>query len=91
MPDYVRGVVPGAVFTAYVEAGIVPDPNYADNIYKVDETFYNRRYGIVRSLNFRHLIQQVSVFGFILIIPTVSQISILMEKKYRERRHPLKM
>ena len=47
--------------------------------------------GIVRSLNFRHLIQQVSVFGFILIIPTVSQISILMEKKYRERRHPLKM
>ena len=42
MPDYVRGVVPGAVFTAYVEAGIVPDPNYADNIYKVDETFYNR-------------------------------------------------
>ena len=42
MPDYVKGVVPGAVFTAYVEAGIVPDPNYADNIYKVDETFYNR-------------------------------------------------
>ena len=42
MPDYVKGVVPGAVFTAYVEAGIVPDPNYADNIYKVDEAFYNR-------------------------------------------------
>ena len=30
MPDYVKGVVPGVVFTAYVEAGIVPDPNYAD-------------------------------------------------------------
>ena len=42
MSDYVKGVVPGTVFTAYVEAGIVPDPNYADNIYKVDETFYNR-------------------------------------------------
>ena len=91
MPDYVKGVVPGAVFTAYVEAGIVPDPNYADNIYKVDETFITVLSSIVRSLNFRHLIQQVSVFGFILIIPTVSQISILMEKKYRERRHPLKM
>ena len=42
MSDYVKGVVPGTVFTAYVEAGIVSDPNYADNIYKVDETFYNR-------------------------------------------------
>lgn len=42
MPDYVKGVVPGTVFTAYVEAGRVPDPDYADNIYKVDETFYNR-------------------------------------------------
>lgn len=42
MPDYVKGVVPGTVFTAYVDAGIVPDPNYADHIYKVDETFYNR-------------------------------------------------
>ena len=42
MSEYVKGVVPGTVFTAYVEAGIVPDPNYADNIYKVDETFYNR-------------------------------------------------
>ena len=42
MPDYVKGVVPGTVFTSYVEAGIVPDPNYADNIYQVDETFFNR-------------------------------------------------
>ena len=41
MSGFVKGVVPGTVFTAYVEAGIVPDPNYADNIYKVDETFYN--------------------------------------------------
>ncbi|MDR2087425.1 MAG: T9SS type A sorting domain-containing protein [Dysgonamonadaceae bacterium] len=39
---YVKGVVPGTVFTAYVEAGIVPDPNYGDNIYQVDESFYNR-------------------------------------------------
>lgn len=42
MPGSVKGVVPGAVFTAYVEAGKVPDPNYAGNIYKVDESYYNR-------------------------------------------------
>ncbi|MFT3903018.1 MAG: glycoside hydrolase family 2 TIM barrel-domain containing protein [Niabella sp.] len=39
---YVNGVVPGTVFTAYVDAGIVSDPNYADNIYKVDESLFNR-------------------------------------------------
>mgnify|MGYP000674162980 CR=1 FL=1 len=49
MSDYVKGVVPGTVFTAYVEAGIVPDPNYADNIYKVDETFITVLSGIVRN------------------------------------------
>ena len=42
MTESVKGIVPGAVFTAYVEAGIVPDPDYSDNIYKVDETYYNR-------------------------------------------------
>lgn len=42
MSGYVKGVVPAPVFTSYVEAGLVPDPNYADNIYQVDETYYNR-------------------------------------------------
>lgn len=42
MENCVQGVVPGIVFTAYVESGKEQDPNYADNIYKVDETFYNR-------------------------------------------------
>lgn len=42
IPDFVKGVVPGAIFTAYVEEGLVPDPNYADNIYKVDDMFFNR-------------------------------------------------
>lgn len=42
MRDSVEGVVPGVVFTAYVEAGLEKDPNFADNIYRVDETFYNR-------------------------------------------------
>ncbi|MDR2058437.1 MAG: T9SS type A sorting domain-containing protein [Dysgonamonadaceae bacterium] len=39
---YVKGVVPGTVFTAYVEAGLAADPNYGDNIYLEDESFYNR-------------------------------------------------
>jgi len=42
MRDYVKGVVPGVVFTAYVNAGKEKDPDYADNIWKVDESFYNR-------------------------------------------------
>lgn len=42
MGEYVKGVVPGIVFTAYVEAGLEKDPNFADNIHQVDETFYNR-------------------------------------------------
>lgn len=42
MHDYVKGVVPGVVFTAYVNAGMVPDPDFGNNIYKVDEAFYNR-------------------------------------------------
>lgn len=42
MNDFVNGIVPGVVFAAYVEAGILPDPNFADNIYKVDEGLFNR-------------------------------------------------
>lgn len=42
IPDYVKGIVPGVVFSAYVGAGLEKDPNYSDNIYKVDESFYNR-------------------------------------------------
>ncbi|MFD1769806.1 galactose-binding domain-containing protein [Sphingobacterium suaedae] len=38
----IKAVVPGVVFTSYVEAGKVPDPDYADNIHRVDETFFNR-------------------------------------------------
>ena len=38
----VPGVVPGGVFTAYVDAGKEKDPNFGDNIYRVDETFYSR-------------------------------------------------
>ena len=40
----VQGVVPGTVFTAYVEAGLVENPDYADNIYRVDESQFNKPY-----------------------------------------------
>ncbi len=38
----VAAVVPGVVFTSYVEAGREENPEYADNIYRVDERKYNR-------------------------------------------------
>ena len=40
--SWIDAVVPGAVFTSYVQAGLEKDPNYADNIYKVDQRKYNR-------------------------------------------------
>ncbi|UII19544.1 discoidin domain-containing protein [Fulvivirga ligni] len=48
-PDYntdgwVKAVVPGAVFTSYVEAGIEKDPNFGDNIYQVDKKLYDRNF-----------------------------------------------
>ncbi len=42
--DWVNAVVPGAVFTSYVNAGIEKDPNYGDNIYNVDKSKYNRNF-----------------------------------------------
>lgn len=42
LSNAVKGVVPGVVFTAYVEAGKEKCPEYGDNIYQVDETLYNR-------------------------------------------------
>lgn len=40
--DWVPGIVPGTVFYAYVKAGKESDPDYGDNIYKVDKSKYNR-------------------------------------------------
>ena len=47
LPEHVAGVVPGTVFTAYVSAGKEACPEYGDNIYKVDESKYNRPYWYV--------------------------------------------
>src|ERR1700744_3686280 len=41
---WVKATVPGTVFADYVTAGIEKDPNYGDNIYKVDKAKYNRNF-----------------------------------------------
>lgn len=41
---WIDAKVPGTVFTAYVDAGLEPDPNYGDNIYHMDEKKYNCPY-----------------------------------------------
>jgi hypothetical protein len=40
--NWIDAVVPGTVFYSYVKAGKEKDPDYADNIYKVDKAKYNR-------------------------------------------------
>ena len=42
--DYVPGIVPGTVFSAYVAAGKEDDPGWGDNIYNVDESKYNQSF-----------------------------------------------
>lgn len=40
----VSGIVPGTVFTAYVEAGHEKDPNFGDNIHCVERDKYDRSF-----------------------------------------------
>ena len=42
--DWLPAQVPGTVFGSYVLAGKEKDPNYADNIYKVDIKKYDRNF-----------------------------------------------
>lgn len=44
LDKWIPAIVPGTVFTAYVEAGLEKDPNFGDNIYKVDKAKYNRNF-----------------------------------------------
>ena len=39
-----KGIVPGTVFSAFVAAGVEKDPNFGDNIYKVDRSKYDRNF-----------------------------------------------
>jgi len=42
--SWIKAIVPGTVFYSYVVAGKESNPDYADNIYKVDKAKYNRPY-----------------------------------------------
>jgi len=42
--SWVNAVVPGTVFNSYVLAGLEKDPNFGDNIYKVDRSKYDRSF-----------------------------------------------
>jgi len=41
---WVNAIVPGTVFSSYVAAGLEKDPNFGDNIYKVDKSKYDRNF-----------------------------------------------
>lgn len=41
---WVKAIVPGTVFASYVAAGVEKDPNFGDNIYKVDKKKYDRNF-----------------------------------------------
>ncbi|OJV42854.1 MAG: hypothetical protein BGO29_06715 [Bacteroidales bacterium 36-12] len=41
---WVPATVPGTYFVDFVNAGYEADPNYGDNIYRVDETKYNKQF-----------------------------------------------
>jgi len=40
--DWIIATVPGTVFTSFVNQGLEEDPNYGDNIYRVDKKRYNK-------------------------------------------------
>jgi hypothetical protein len=42
--SWVKATVPGTVFGDYVNAGLEKDPNFGDNIYKIDKSKYNRNF-----------------------------------------------
>jgi hypothetical protein len=41
---WVQAIVPGTVFSSYIAAGLEKDPNFGDNIYKVDKAKYDRNF-----------------------------------------------
>jgi hypothetical protein len=42
--SWVQAIVPGTTFSSYVAAGLEKDPNFGDNIYKVDRAKYDRNF-----------------------------------------------
>lgn len=42
--SWIPATVPGTVLTSYKNIGAVPDPNYADNIFQISESFFNSNF-----------------------------------------------
>ena len=42
--EWLPAVVPGTVLTSYFRAGKIPDPDFDDNIAKLDQAYYNVNY-----------------------------------------------
>ncbi|RDC57331.1 beta-mannosidase [Pedobacter chinensis] len=47
--DWVKAVVPGTVYSSYVEAGLEKDPNFADHIWKADRAKFDQSFWYVTS------------------------------------------
>jgi hypothetical protein len=45
--DWVKAVVPGTVYAAYVASGLEPDPNFADNIWTADKKKFDQPFWYV--------------------------------------------
>lgn len=73
--EWVDAVVPGTVFSSYVEAGLEKDPNFGDNIQRVERAKYDREFwyraaftipeeldGDILWLNFRGINRRGSVW-----------------------------
>ena len=42
--NWIVATVPGTVLTSYKNIGAVPNPNYADNIFQISESFFNSNF-----------------------------------------------
>ena len=42
--NWIAATVPGTVLTSYKNIGAVPNPNYADNIFHISESFFNSNF-----------------------------------------------
>ncbi len=42
--DWLVATVPGTVLSSYKNVGVIPNPNYADNIFQISESFFNSNF-----------------------------------------------
>lgn len=58
--DAIAATVPGTTFNSYVVAGCEPDPNFGDNIHRVDRARYDRDFYYTNSFKVSDLVSQTS-------------------------------